>query len=73
MRGVLIPAIKLYSFGSFGGLPSPHFESVSFIVTISQGRVATILYIKATVVFVCLSVRALPGPLFFFFYGFCFL
>jgi len=36
MQGVLAPAIELWSFKSPGGLSSPHFESVSFILTLSQ-------------------------------------
>ncbi len=40
MWGVLTPAIDLWSFGSPGGLPSPNFGSVSFILTLSQSRVA---------------------------------
>jgi len=30
------PAIELWSFGSFGGLPSPHFGSVGVIFTLFQ-------------------------------------
>jgi hypothetical protein len=41
IRGVLTPVIKLWSFGSPGGVPSPNFRSVSFIFTHSQSRVAT--------------------------------
>jgi hypothetical protein len=37
----LTPAIEVWSFGNLGGLSSPHFRSVSFILTLSQGRVAT--------------------------------
>jgi hypothetical protein len=33
-RGVLTPAIELKSFRSPGGLPSPHFMSVNFILTL---------------------------------------
>jgi len=43
MQGVLTPTIKLSSFGSLGGLPSPHFGSVNLILTHSQSRVAKIL------------------------------
>jgi hypothetical protein len=32
--GVLTPAIELWSFGSLGGLLSPHFGSVNFILTL---------------------------------------
>jgi hypothetical protein len=47
MRGVLTLAIKLWTFGSPKGLPSPHFGSVSLIFTLSQSRVATcIIYLK---------------------------
>jgi hypothetical protein len=35
-QGVLTPAIELRSFRSPGGLPSPHFGSVSFILTLFQ-------------------------------------
>ncbi len=35
-RGVLTPTIKLWSFGSLGGLPSPHFGSVNVILTLFQ-------------------------------------
>jgi hypothetical protein len=41
MRGVLTPKIELWSFGSLGGLPNPHFGSVNFILTLSQDKVAT--------------------------------
>jgi hypothetical protein len=41
MQGVLTPTIKLLSFGSPGGLPSPHFGSVSLILTLSPSEVAT--------------------------------
>jgi hypothetical protein len=34
MRGVLTPAIELWSFGSPRGLPSPNFGNVSFILTL---------------------------------------
>jgi hypothetical protein len=46
MRGVLTPIIELWSFESPNGLPSPHFGSVSLILTLSQSRVATYLAIK---------------------------
>jgi hypothetical protein len=36
MQGVLIHAIQVWSFGSLGGLPSPHFGSVSVILTLFQ-------------------------------------
>jgi hypothetical protein len=36
MRGVLTPVVQLWSFGSPGGLLSPHFESVSVILTLFQ-------------------------------------
>jgi hypothetical protein len=42
MWGVLTPAIELWTFESLGGLPSPHFGSVSLIFTLFQSRVATI-------------------------------
>jgi hypothetical protein len=35
-RGVLTPAIELWSFKSPEGLPSPHFGSVSVILTLFQ-------------------------------------
>jgi hypothetical protein len=35
-QGVLTPAIELWNFGSPGGLPSPHFSSVSVILTLFQ-------------------------------------
>jgi hypothetical protein len=38
MRGVLTPTIELWSFES---PPSPHFGSVSLVLTLSQSRVAT--------------------------------
>jgi hypothetical protein len=41
-RGVLTPAIELLIFGP-GGLPSPHFGSVSVILTFLQSEVATII------------------------------
>jgi hypothetical protein len=41
MWGVLTLAIELWTFGSPGGLPSPHFGNVSFILTLSQSRVTT--------------------------------
>jgi hypothetical protein len=41
MQGVLTLAIELWTFGSPGGLPSPHFGSVSLIFTLFQSRVAT--------------------------------
>jgi len=41
MQGVLTPTIELWNFRSHGGLPSPHFGSVSFILTLSQSRVVT--------------------------------
>jgi len=41
MWGVLTPTIELWSFGSPEGLSSPHFGSVSLILTLSQSRVAT--------------------------------
>ncbi len=41
MQGVLTPAIELWSFGSSGGFPSPHFGNVSLILILSQSRVAT--------------------------------
>jgi hypothetical protein len=41
MRGVLTPAIKLWIFGSLGGLQVPNFGSVSFILTLGQSGVAT--------------------------------
>jgi hypothetical protein len=39
MRGVLTLTIKLWTFESPGGLPSPHFRRVSLILTLSQSRV----------------------------------
>jgi len=36
MQGVLTPEIELWSFKSPEGLPSPHFGSVSLILTLSQ-------------------------------------
>jgi hypothetical protein len=44
MQGVLTLVIELWSFGSPGGLPSPHFGSVNFIFTLFQSRVATLLF-----------------------------
>jgi len=41
MQGVLTPTIEFWSFGSPERLPSPHLKSVSFILTLSQSRVAT--------------------------------
>jgi hypothetical protein len=41
MWGVLTPAIELWKFKSPKGLPSPHFGSVSLILTLSQNRVVT--------------------------------
>jgi len=35
-RGVLTPTIELWNFGRPGGLPSPHFGSVSVILTLFQ-------------------------------------
>jgi hypothetical protein len=35
-RGVLTPAIELWNFESLEGLPSPHFGSVSVILTLFQ-------------------------------------
>ncbi len=40
-RGVLTPAIKLWTLGNPRGLPSPHFGSVSVILTLLQSGVAT--------------------------------
>jgi hypothetical protein len=40
-QGVLTPAIEFWVFRSFGGLPSPHFGSVSVILTLLQSGVAT--------------------------------
>ncbi len=36
MQGVLTPTIELWSFGSLTGLLSPHFESVSVILSLFQ-------------------------------------
>jgi hypothetical protein len=41
MRGVLTPAIELWSFESLGGLPSPNFGSVSLILPFPSSGVAT--------------------------------
>jgi hypothetical protein len=51
MRGVLTPAIELWNFESHEGLPSPHFESVSLILTFSQSRIATIEYMFLWIIF----------------------
>jgi hypothetical protein len=40
-RGVLTLAIEFYVFGSLEGLSSPHFGSVSVILTLLQSGVAT--------------------------------
>jgi hypothetical protein len=40
-QGVLTPIIKLWVFGSPRGLPSPHFGSVSVVLTLLQSEVAT--------------------------------
>jgi hypothetical protein len=42
MWGVLTPAIELWVFGSFWGLPSPHFGSVNVIFTLLQSGVVTL-------------------------------
>jgi hypothetical protein len=44
MQDVLTPAIEFWSLGSPEGLLSPHFENVSFILTLSQSRVATDMF-----------------------------
>ncbi len=36
MQGVLTPTIELWSFENLDGLPSPHFESVNFILPLFQ-------------------------------------
>jgi hypothetical protein len=43
MQGVLTPVIEFGSSGSPRGLPSPNFGNVSFIFTLSQSKVATIV------------------------------
>jgi hypothetical protein len=46
MQGVLTLAIELWTFGSLGGLPSPHFESVNLILTLFQSKVETKVFSK---------------------------
>jgi hypothetical protein len=36
MQGVLTPEIELWSFGSLGEFPSPHFDSVRVILPLFQ-------------------------------------
>jgi hypothetical protein len=55
MRGVLTLAIKLWTFGSLEGLPSPHFGGVSLILTLSQSKV-TIIFLS---IFACLCLDCL--------------
>ncbi len=43
MQCVLTPTIKLWVFVSPGGLQAPNFGSVSFILTLGQSGVATLL------------------------------
>jgi hypothetical protein len=47
-QGVLTPAIELWIFESLGGLPSPHFESVSDVFTLLQSGVVTLLVLRWT-------------------------
>jgi hypothetical protein len=48
-RGVLTLAIELWSFGSLGGFPSPHFGSVSVILTLSQKWGCDMLHILGNI------------------------
>jgi len=43
MQGVLGPAVKLWTFGSPGGLPNPcFFQVLGFTPTLGQSRVVTV-------------------------------
>jgi len=61
MQGVLTFAIELWNFRSPRGLPSPHFGSVSFILTLSQSRVATIFVMFFNLHWVCLRSYVRPS------------